>query len=605
MQVYDLPVTHNPLRTRSDVELSLRQILDPTADKLIMGGTGLWNYNGSTSYSDRVGLFEGWSRLLWGEAPMRSQGGSWKGQCLHDQGFIHGPNPHAEGFWGPIHDKDQRMVELAAISYALMLDRRDYWDVLSKDEQQRLHDWMLGLNGKEMPGNNWRFFRVLVNLAFKCLGEKYDAKQMADDLAFIDSLYVADGWYRDNVPFDNYNPFAFHFYSLVYVRFAADFDKERCDRFKKRAYFFAKQHIALLGEDGAVVPYGRSLTYKFGPIAFYSACVMADLEVLPWGVLKGIILRNLRWWMGKPIFDRDGMLTNGYCYPNLIFCERYNGQGSPYWGLKVYAILAQDEEHPFWKSEELPLPMQERVRRLDVPHMLVMRTDDDVIALNGGQYPVSSMNHAAEKYAKFAYSIRFGFSVSLAGCEFDKIGIDSMLLVSRGDDYWRQRRQGTSEIHDEYVKSVWKPFEETTVTTYLIPSGNCHIRVHRITSSINLVTREGGFAIERYHGFDEELSLGVRNIPGGIILSMPWAESLVLDSTGNRQASYIVPDPNLNCNFSTTAIPYLEGRIEKGNPVWYVTVAGATTRGNLTFPTVVFHKDSRTIAIDGKRFFLA
>jgi hypothetical protein len=34
-----------------------------------------------------------------------------------------------------------------------------------------------------------------------------------------------------------------------------------------------------------------------------------------------VILRHLRWWQKQPIFDRDGILTLGFAYPNLAMCE--------------------------------------------------------------------------------------------------------------------------------------------------------------------------------------------------------------------------------------------------------------------------------------------
>lgn len=48
--------------------------------------------------------------------------------------------------------------------------------------------------------------------------------------------------------------------------------------------------------------------------------------------MKGIVLRHLRWWLKQPMFDRDGVLSVGYSYPNLAMAEDYNAPGSPYWG---------------------------------------------------------------------------------------------------------------------------------------------------------------------------------------------------------------------------------------------------------------------------------
>ncbi len=103
--------------------------------------------------------------------------------------------------------------------------------------------------------------------------------------------------------------------------------------------------------DGAAVPYGRSLTYRFAQSAFYAACLWAGLAPLPLPVMKGILVRNLQWWLSKPIFDRDGVLTVGYCYPTLLMSEEYNAPGSPYWAMKTFRLLALPDDHPFWSAE--------------------------------------------------------------------------------------------------------------------------------------------------------------------------------------------------------------------------------------------------------------
>ena len=72
--------------------------------------------------------------------------------------------------------------------------------------------------------------------------------------------------------------------------------------------------------------------------------------------MKGIVLRHLRWWLKQPMFDRDGVLSVGYSYPNLAMAEDYNAPGSPYWGLKTMLVLALGEGDAFRQAAELPLP---------------------------------------------------------------------------------------------------------------------------------------------------------------------------------------------------------------------------------------------------------
>ena len=92
---------------------------------------------------------------------------------------------------------------------------------------------------------------------------------------------------------------------------------KRSKKYKDRAKQFAQEFIYWFAGDGSAVPFGRSLTYRFAEAAFWSALAFAGVEAFSYGVIKGILLRHLRWWFQQPIFTSDGILSIGYAYPNL------------------------------------------------------------------------------------------------------------------------------------------------------------------------------------------------------------------------------------------------------------------------------------------------
>ena len=53
--------------------------------------------------------------------------------------------------------------------------------------------------------------------------------------------------------------------------------RDRCARFRERARIFAGDFICWFDADGAALPYGRSLSYRFGEAAFWAAYVFACL----------------------------------------------------------------------------------------------------------------------------------------------------------------------------------------------------------------------------------------------------------------------------------------------------------------------------------------
>jgi hypothetical protein len=76
---------------------------------------------------------------------------------------------------------------------------------------------------------------------------------------------------------------------------------------------------------GRAIPFGRSMTYRFAMSSFWGALAFADVEPpapLTWGVIKGLQLRNVRWWTAQPgAYAPDGTFTIGFCYPNHNMTE--------------------------------------------------------------------------------------------------------------------------------------------------------------------------------------------------------------------------------------------------------------------------------------------
>ena len=360
MKPFDLPTTRNPLLDRADFERSLVQLLGPLAGRYAEGDAGLHLGNAGAHFPPRAALLEGWSRILWGVAPLIAGGGSFPALDRHLAGLRRGTDPSSPHYWGLPGDSDQRLVEMAAIALCLMIAPGSFWEPLSAGEKENLRAWLATIQERRLPSNNWHFFRLLVCCAFRLLGLSVNEAAETESFDLVESLYRGDGWYEDGPEgnFDLYNPFGFHFYGLVYARLMGDRDPVRAARYVERARLFAPQFLAYLRDDGDLVPYGRSLTYRFAAISFFSACAFAGVEVVPWGAMKGILLRHFRRWFARPILDAAGLLTVGYGYPNLIMAEQYNSPGSPYWACKAYLVLALGAEHPFWRAKEAPLPPQ-------------------------------------------------------------------------------------------------------------------------------------------------------------------------------------------------------------------------------------------------------
>lgn len=495
----------NPLRTREDTVRAAIGLIEPASRCLSPGKARLLISASSAHYSEDVAGMEGFSRVLWALVPMLA------GHCpeaesywaLWKEGIIHGTDPAHEEYWGDIGPFDQRMVEMAVMGMALCLIPERFYDELTPAQQDNLVNWLNQINLYDMPKNNWRLFRVLVNLGFEHIGRPVDQARLDEDLTLAESHYVADGWYFDQATQrDYYTLWGFHYYGLVYARVMHDRDPERCARFMERAKLIAPRFACWFDGQGRALPYGRSLTYRFAQSSFWSAMALCGVKPdgMTWGQMKGFVLRNLRAWLRLPIFDRDGVLSVGYGYPNLCISEGYNAPGSPYWGMKVFAMLALPESDPFWQSEEEPYAapacfLDEHVR------LLITRPEDNafVTAYTAGNHAFEHM-HEDEKYEKFAYSTQFAFSVVKEAGTLQKGAYDSMLAVKRqGRDLWHARSGCESfELSEKRVSFVWSPMEGVRIESGIVPlDGHWHLRRHVVHTDVAIEAAEGAFAIPR------------------------------------------------------------------------------------------------------------
>lgn len=115
--------------------------------------------------------------------------------------------------------------------------------------------------------------------------------------------------------------FAIQFLQLLYAKLNGDEDPERAQEFRKRAQLAALDLVHYYDDEGRAIPYGRSLSYRFAVVSFWGAMAYADVELpapLTWGMVKGIVLRHLRWWQTQnEMWTAAGTLSLGYSYPSM------------------------------------------------------------------------------------------------------------------------------------------------------------------------------------------------------------------------------------------------------------------------------------------------
>ena len=565
----------NPLRSRQDLADAAVRMMAPLTACLTPGKARMIVGEGSAHYPEDVAGMEGFSRVLWALVPMMI------GKCpeaepfwkLWREGLINGTDPAHGEYWGDIHSSDQRMVEMAVIGIGLCFLPDRFYGELTPVQQQNLYRWLNQINLYDMPKNNWRYFRILVNTGFLKVGLPVDEARLREDLDMMESHYVGDGWYFDYpTKRDYYTLWGFHFYSLIYAAAMRDADPERCRRFTDRAKLIAPRFACWFDREGRALPYGRSLTYRFAQGSFWSARAFAGVtaDKPDWGEMKGLLLRNLRFWLSMPIFDRGGALTVGYGYPNLCAAEGYNAPGSPYWGMKAFFALALPEEHPFWQAEE---KLYEPPRTfLDEQVRLLLCRDAEnrqVLAYTAGNHAWEHM-HEDEKYEKFAYSTQFAFSVIKEATTLEKGAFDSMLAVKRtGRCLWHGRSGCESfSLGTDRISFTWSPLEGVRIDTVIVPAGMWHVRKHRIHADYPVEAAEGAFAVRRDWAGSrpcDRIASVLKADGHSAQAHGAYGTSAIFALAGYEAGVMVWPEPNTNLMYPRTVLPMLRGTLPAGD----------------------------------------
>lgn len=553
--------------TEKDYVQALDELVKPLKEKLAAGGsrpsvgsTGVW-------YGESAEKVETFARPLWGLVPLWYKGyGDDDLKTIYLNGLIEGTTPGVNGYWGKCSDCDQRYVEMAAIAYAMLYVPHIVWEPMNEYQRKNFIQWLWQINEHKVCDSNWRFFRILVNIALKHVGVKYSQERLEEDLSRIDEFYLGNGWYMDGPQHqkDYYISMAIHFYSLIYSCFEND---SYAVKYRERAAVFAEDFIYWFADNGAALPYGRSLTYRFAQGAFWAAYLLAGIEGMNKGIIKGILSRHMSDWLEAPIFDNGGILTIGYKYPNLLMAEHYNASGSPYWAFKTFAVLAVTDEN-FWNATAEPMPTLEKSKLIREADMLIIRSGGEVYAYPGGTHDNLGCGQLPSKYLKFVYSTKFGFNVKYSDCSADEMCGDNMLVFNVGGVFCERRFNYSFSINENKLVINWSPMRGIRVSTEIVPDGRKHIRTHYIYSEYDCIAFDGGFAVP-----DGEAYSCKKSSSGNCASASGSGGSCCVISHSGGCGVVLNASPNTNVIYPRTVIPAIKYYIKQGTTVLVTEVA--------------------------------
>ncbi|MBK5569795.1 DUF2264 domain-containing protein, partial [Ensifer sp. SSB1] len=191
------PWAGNPLKSRADVEAALKTLVEPVEQYRSAGGARIRLDAHAAHFDQASADMEGYSRLLWGLAPAEVGGATWIDWMPIARGLANGCDPTHPEYWGDTFDRSQRLVELAAIGFALRLVPDKLWAPLSAAERRNVAAYLLKGHACEYSDNNWKFFRLLVSMGLRHVGVDCDRELDDQYRQELDAFYLGDGWYHD------------------------------------------------------------------------------------------------------------------------------------------------------------------------------------------------------------------------------------------------------------------------------------------------------------------------------------------------------------------------------------------------------------------------
>jgi hypothetical protein len=483
---------------------------------------------------------------------------------------------------------NQAVTEIAGYLVAVYFAKDRFWDCIEKTKRDRIAAWIKNWSVialRHSWANNHYWYPIICIEILKNLG--YDCAELEEDLKagydFLESLYCGEGWYRDGAfgRFDYYEAWTHHAYTLLWILIAEkntpDYEK-RAAEYRRRSEKYLKYYSLFFDSDGGMAAYGRSISYRFAAVSPFGLAALAGCNI-DLGLAKNIILKNTGYFFENVRMSSDGCFPCGYLYETTGIIETYTNEGTVTCFTEALMCLLAGEDHPLWKAEITPLPIEKG----DYIESCPLEGLEIVLAGNNKKNGVTLFNNSihyyqdgffghrfndmAGYYSKFAYNSRAGFGISCA----DNVSSDNMISLYTPDGTMasHRRRIYNRGIVDGVLISEHIPFSNdsgTVIKSWVLPlADGFHVRVHRVTLKQPYIVVEGGFSV----GFsDDGFTADENRIVYGNMLSVIYAEADI-----PVKYTYKRIHPGLHLLKPQAYYPsYTTGVLEEGTYVFVSTV---------------------------------
>ncbi|HET7029457.1 MAG TPA: DUF2264 domain-containing protein [Candidatus Limnocylindrales bacterium] len=506
--------------SRSDWVALLARLTDGFVRSIPDGGSPARAALPGAPADDPVPAIEGFARMsvawgAWLREPSNPGAIRWAGR-EHDvarllaRGLRDATDPSGPAWWGPIRDRDQRIVEAAEIATALWLggDRlRAALEALDPKALERCLDWLAGVDGKDLWPDNWVLFPVVPALVRRAAGRPIDVAAVDRALDWMVEHTVGDGWTSDGAghALDLYSGWAIHWHLLWWAALDGARRPRLAADIRRRARAWLRFAASLVAEDGGFPRFGRSLGYRFAIAAPFAQAALLGIDPLPPGAARLIVGRIGRHGLAEDALDpATDWFRVGVAGERPEVVEGYVSAGASAWAAHAFVSLALPATDAFWAAA---VPAGDATTAPPLvaaaaAGLLAARTTAGTTLHNARTgHPADIAEHDyAATYGKLAYRSAFPFDVPVEPGA--SAGSDDALTTIEATDGTIQRFAHRNESRAGSAGPGWivsrydlPTPRRTGVRTVVVLLGPLEVRIHAVRPGAEVRLRDGGPAL--------------------------------------------------------------------------------------------------------------
>lgn len=247
----------------------------------------------------------------------------------------------------------QHTAECASLAIGFSMCKEVLWDTYTKEEKDRIANYMSEFGHSYTGHHNWRLFNMLILGFLAHEGYEVDRGLMRDHAQVIVSYYAGDGWYRDGHLFDYYCPWAFHVYGPLWnLWYGYENEPYLAAKIEEYSNKIVETFPQMFDADGHVTMWGRSGIYRSAASAPLAANFLLPHPTADPGLARRIASGALLQFVTREECFYEGVPCLGFYGPFQPLIQSYSCAASPFWIANAFVCLALPEDHPFWTAKE-------------------------------------------------------------------------------------------------------------------------------------------------------------------------------------------------------------------------------------------------------------